>query len=53
MISALSLASLRRKIEDKLIGEQLDVRLVLGRRAREARDQFHRGGHGDTLQWGK
>jgi hypothetical protein len=50
-VTALSLAVLRRRIEDQLRGEQADVRLVLDKRARQERDQRRRGGHGGAEQW--
>jgi hypothetical protein len=50
-ITALSLALLRRRVEDQLRSDGRDVRLVLDRRARQERDQRRRGGHGGAEQW--
>jgi hypothetical protein len=43
-ITALSLAGLRRKIDEQLISEDVDVRLTLDRAARHERDQRRYGG---------
>jgi hypothetical protein len=42
--TALSLRGLRRKIDEHLIGEDIDVRLVLDRAARRERDARRAGG---------
>ena len=43
-ITALSLALLRRRIEERLLPDSIEVRLMLDRRARHERDQRRRGG---------
>jgi hypothetical protein len=43
-ITALSLAVLRRRIEERLLPDTVDVQLVLDRAARLERDQRRRGG---------
>jgi hypothetical protein len=50
-VTALSLAVLRRRIEERLIGEDVDVKLVLDRPARQEHDRRRRGGHGGAEQW--
>jgi hypothetical protein len=40
-ITALSLAVLRRRIEERLLPDSVEVRLMLDRRARLERDQRH------------
>jgi hypothetical protein len=45
-ITALSLAVLRRRIEERLLPDTVDVRLMLDRRARLEREQRRRGGEG-------
>jgi hypothetical protein len=42
--TALSLAVLRRRIEERLLPNSVEVRLMLDRRARLERDQRRRGG---------
>jgi hypothetical protein len=43
-VVALSLSSLRRKLEDARRGEGIEIRLILDKRARMERDQRRRGG---------
>jgi hypothetical protein len=43
-VTALSLSMLRRRIEERLIGEDLEIRLMLDPSARLERDQRRRGG---------
>jgi hypothetical protein len=45
-ISAFSLQMLRRRIEERLLGEDVDVRLAFDRKARFERDQRRRAGRG-------
>jgi hypothetical protein len=52
-ISALSLAVLRRRIEERLLPDSIDVRLILDRRARLERDQRRRGGEGRMGDYGR
>ena len=49
--TALSLAMLRRRVEDQLAGEGADIRLVLDKKARLERDQRRSGGHCGREQW--
>jgi hypothetical protein len=51
VVAALSLALLRRRVEDQLRGDNRDVRLVLDKRARQERDLRRSGGHGGKEQW--
>ena len=50
-VTALSLAMLRRRVEDQLKGKGADIRLVLDKKARLERDQRRSGGHGGKEQW--
>jgi hypothetical protein len=43
-VLALSLGGVRRRVEERLIGEDLEIRLVLDRAARLERDRRRRGG---------
>jgi hypothetical protein len=45
-LTALSLGGLRRRIEAALLPDDVDVRLMLDRRARFERDRRRRGGEG-------
>jgi hypothetical protein len=45
-ITALSLALLRRRIEERLLPDSVEVRLMLDRRARQERDQRRKGPDG-------
>jgi hypothetical protein len=44
-ISGLSLSMLRQRIEERLIGEEVEVKLALDRTARLERDQRAHGGY--------
>jgi hypothetical protein len=50
-VVALSLSSLRRKLENAHRGENIEIRLILDKRARMERDQRRKGGHGGAAQW--
>jgi hypothetical protein len=52
-ITALSLAVLRRRIEERLLPDSIDLRLMLDRRARLERDQRRRGGEGRMGDYGR
>jgi hypothetical protein len=52
-IRALSLAVLRRRIEERLLPDSVEVRLMLDRRARQERDQRRRGGEGRMGDYGR
>jgi hypothetical protein len=45
-VTALSLGGLRRKVEIAMLPDDVDVRLVLDRAARQERDRRQRGGEG-------
>jgi hypothetical protein len=51
-ITALSLALLRRRIEERLLPDSVEVRLMLDRRARFERDRRRRGGEGRASDFG-
>jgi hypothetical protein len=52
-ITALSLAVLRRRIEERLLPDSIEVRLNLDKRARLERDQRRRGGAGRMGDYGR
>jgi hypothetical protein len=52
-ICALSLAVLRKRVEEKLNGEDVEVRLMLDRRARLERDRRRRGGAGRPTDYAR
>jgi hypothetical protein len=47
-VVALSLAVLCKRVEERLIGEDVDVKLVLDRAARQERDRRRRGGRAEN-----
>lgn len=52
-VVALSLRMLRQRIEERLLPDEPEIRLVLDRGARQERDRRRRGGHGGASQWSR